>query len=328
VDELERGAVEDDVGVVEDEEAGGGVDLVVGEALDLASVGVEAVHGEGEGVLEAVGDEERGSVGCIALLDDEVDDGGGGDGIEAAGGGVVQDEVGLGDDGAGDGDAATHAAGELGWELVDGLGELDELEDLFGAGASFGLGDVLFFQAVGDVVFDGERVEEGGLLEDHADARAELVELVLGHGGDVFAEDADGAGVGLEEPVRELHENGFADAGGAEDDAGFGRLDGEGDVLEDYFFVEGDGDVLEGDDGLVGGGWGGFGLEEGLEHGLGHALAAEDADHELGDEEIDDDDEDGGDNDGLGGGLADALGAAGGLEAEVAADGGDDECGE
>ena len=84
--------------------------------------GVEAVHGEGEGVLEAVGDEERGGVGDVALLDDEFDDGGGGDGVEAAGGGVVEDEVGFGDDGAGDGDAAAHASGELGGELVDGAG--------------------------------------------------------------------------------------------------------------------------------------------------------------------------------------------------------------
>ena len=57
-------------------------------------------------------------------------------------------------------------------------------------------------------------------------------------------------------------------------------------------------------------------------------LASEDADHEAGDEEVDDDDEDGGDDDGLGGGSADALGSAGGFEAEVAADGGDDEAGE
>ena len=172
------GAVEDYVALVEDEEFCAVVDTVVGDALDLAGGGVEAVHGEGEGVLQAVGDEERGGVGGVALLDDEVDDGGGGDWVEAAGGGVVEDEVGFGDDGAGDGDAAAHASGELGGELVDGVGELDELEDLFDAGAGLRFGDVVLVEAVGYVVFDRERIEEGGLLEDHADACAKLEELV------------------------------------------------------------------------------------------------------------------------------------------------------
>lgn len=329
MDELEGGAVEDDAILVEDEKFGAVVDAVVGDSLDLSGSGVDVVHRESEGVLEAVGDEQRGGVGDVALLDDEVDDGGGGDGVEAAGGGVVEDEVGLGDDGAGDGDAAAHAAGELGRELVDGLGELDELEDLSDAVADIFFGDVGLKKTVTDVVFDREGVEEGRLLEDHADAGAELVEIVFGHGGDILTEDADGAGVGLEEAVGELHEYGFATACWAKNDAGFGRLDSEGDVAEDYLFVEGEGDVLEGDDGLAGGRKNCGGLGQGLGHGVfGEKLAAEDADHESGDEEVDDDDEDRGDDDGLGGGFADALGATGGVETEVTSYGGDDEAGE
>ena len=84
-------------------------------------------------------------------------------------------------------------------------------------------GDAFFVEAVGDVVFDVEGVEEGGLLEDHADVGAEFVEVALGHGGDLLAEDADGAGVGAEEAVGELQQDGFAAAGGAEDDAGSRR---------------------------------------------------------------------------------------------------------
>ena len=68
-------------------------------------------------------------------------------------------------------------------------------------------------------------------------------------------------------------------------------------------------------------------LDRTIDDALRH-LASEDADHEAGDEEVDDDDEDGGDDDGLGGGAADALGSAGGFEAEVTAYGGDDESGE
>jgi hypothetical protein len=49
-------------------------------------------------------------VGDVSLLHDELNDGGRGDGVEAAGGGVIENQIGLGDDGAGDGDAASHTA--------------------------------------------------------------------------------------------------------------------------------------------------------------------------------------------------------------------------
>ena len=136
----------------------------------FAGLLVEAVSGEEEGVLQAMGDQQRRGMGDVALLDDEFDDGGGGDGVEAAGGGVVEDQVGLGDDGAGDGDAAPHASGEFGRELLDGVFELDELERFDHAVVSLFFRDAIFVEAVGDVVFNGEGVEEGGLLEDHADA--------------------------------------------------------------------------------------------------------------------------------------------------------------
>lgn len=54
-------------------------------------------------------------------------------------------------------------------------------------------------------------------------------------------------------------------------------------------------------------------------------LAAEDADHGTGDEEVNDDNEDRRDDDGLRSGFADALGAALGVHAVEAADGGNDE---
>ena len=293
VDQFFGGAVEDYVALVEDEELYAGVDAlfgaVFGDGLHAACRGVVAVGGHDEGVLEAVGDDERGGVLDVALLHDELDDGGGGDGVEAAGGGVVEDEVGAGDDGAGDGDAAAHASGELGGVLGDGGFEFDEFEGFDYAAVGLFGGDVLFVEAIGYVVFDVEGVEEGGLLEDHADLRAELVEVALGHGGDLLAEDADGAGVGAEEAIGELEQDGFSGAGGAEDDEGLAAVDGEGDVFENDFLVEGEGDVFEDDDGAGVGGDGGSGLGEGFGHGR---LAAEDTDHGAGDQQVDDDDED------------------------------------
>ncbi len=207
MDQLFGGAVEDYFAFVDDEELGAVVDAVAGDLFDLAGLGVEAVSGEEEGVLQAVGDDERGGLGDVALLDDEVDDGGGGDGVEAAGGGVVEDEVGLGDDGTRDGDATAHASGELGGKLLDSVFELDEAERLDDAGVNLFFGETIFVKTVGDVIADGERVEEGGLLEDHADVAAKFEEIDLAHVGDVLAEDVDGAGVRFDEAVDELHED-------------------------------------------------------------------------------------------------------------------------
>jgi len=109
------------------------------------------------------------------------------------------------------------------------------------------LGDVLLVEPEGHVVFDREGVEEGGLLEDHANAPAKFEQVGLAHVRDVFAEDVDGAGVRPNKAIDELHQNGFPTASRAENDAGFARLDGEVDVFEDGFDIELDGDVFEHD---------------------------------------------------------------------------------
>ena len=57
---------------------------------------------------------------------------------------------------------------------------------------------------------------------------------------------------GRSRPFGELHQDGLSAASGAEDDAGFAAIDGEGDVLQHGLDVEGDGDVFEDDDGVRG----------------------------------------------------------------------------
>ena len=59
---------------MEHEEAGVGVDLVGWEQLHLFGGGVEVVHGEDEGVLNAVGDDDGAGVRNVALLHNELDD--------------------------------------------------------------------------------------------------------------------------------------------------------------------------------------------------------------------------------------------------------------
>jgi len=129
--------------------------------------------------------------------------------------------------------------------------ELDELQRFDDARVGLLFRDVLLVQAVGDVVLDGEGVEESGLLKDHPDVGAELEEVALGHGDDVFAEDEDVAGVGPDEAVGELHEDGFAAAGGTEDHASLARGDRKGDVHKNRLQVKGNGHLLEDDDRIL-----------------------------------------------------------------------------
>ena len=63
VDELVGGAVEDYLALVEDEKFGAVVDAAVRDGFDLAGLLVEAVCGQKEGVLQAVGDDQGCSVG-------------------------------------------------------------------------------------------------------------------------------------------------------------------------------------------------------------------------------------------------------------------------
>ena len=80
---------------------------------------------------------------------------------------------------------------------------------------NFSVGNLLLNQLVGDVVADGERIEERALLEDHADACAQGEELLLGHVGDLFAEEQDAALIGAQQAVDQLEQDALADAGGA-----------------------------------------------------------------------------------------------------------------
>ncbi len=101
---------------------------------------------------------------------------------------------------------------------------------------------------VGHVVANGERIEERALLKDHAGAGAQGEELLLGHMGNIFAEEQDAALVGPQQAVGELEQHALAHAGGAEQDTRFSRRNGEAHVFQHRRAVKSDGDVLKSDD--------------------------------------------------------------------------------
>src|SRR5580704_10958682 len=110
----------------------------------------------------------------VAQTKDEADDGLRRDGVEASRWRIVEDDGRTSDEGAGDGDAAPHPAGEFGRKRVDGVGQFDEAEDFLNERLDLIIAEAIFVEAVGDVFADGEGVEERAFLEDETNlARSE-----------------------------------------------------------------------------------------------------------------------------------------------------------
>jgi hypothetical protein len=76
VDEFVGGSVEDDPAFIQDEKLGAVFDAAVRNRFYLSGLLIESVSGEEEGVLQAMGYDQRRCVGDVALLDDKIDDGG------------------------------------------------------------------------------------------------------------------------------------------------------------------------------------------------------------------------------------------------------------
>src|ERR1700743_2551075 len=137
----------------------------------------------------------------VALFDDQLNVGGGGKGVETAGGGIIEQQVWPIDNRAGNGNAPTHASGKLGGEFVECVFELDEAQSLDDTLVYFFFRQVLFHKPVSGVVANGERIEERAFLENDANARAQLEQLLLRHSADFFSKNKDAARVWAHEAI-------------------------------------------------------------------------------------------------------------------------------
>jgi hypothetical protein len=165
----------------------------------VIDAGDDAVVHVGDGVGEVedavvVADDEDGAVRVDGGGGEEFHDTVTGFVVEGGGGFVADDETGLVDEGSGEGDALLLTSGETGWGLVETVAETELVEDgggLFeGVAAFHGGGE----ERDGDIFCDGESGDEVVLLEDEADVLApEPDGVVRGHGGEVAAEEGDGA---------------------------------------------------------------------------------------------------------------------------------------
>ena len=184
---------------------------------DLAVAHVEDTVGDGGG-LGVVGDHEDGLVEIAAGASEHVEDGVGVLGVQVTGGLVGKHDGGMGDEGAGDGDALLLTAGELVGTVVEAAGKAEEASEVVEKRAVEGLagfGDVVRDL---DIAHGGEGGQEIEALEDEADAGAtEPGALRVGEPGELGAFDRNGAGGGLGEAAEDVEEGGFAGAGRSDD---------------------------------------------------------------------------------------------------------------
>jgi hypothetical protein len=166
--------------------------------------------------------------------------------------------VGSGGNGAGKADALLHAAGQFRRQQVGGFRrQADGLQGLHRDRAGLLDGGVpLFQQLERDVAPHRQRVEQCGLLEQHAEAAAHGFAFVAAQADGLLAVEQDAAAVGPHQAHDDFQQQGLAATGFAEQHQRLAGIDvqvdaGQHCVLAERLGQAGDGDLR------LRGGWGG-----------------------------------------------------------------------
>ena len=154
-----------------------------------------------------------------------------GHGIQGAERLVEEQELGICREGAGDGDALALATGELMGMARGhiGAGERDLLQQLSRSRALLFNGPREQARDERDVLFDGPMREQPELLNDVADAAAQL-DGIKGSG--VASVEQDGSGGWLEQAIDEPQRGGFPGSAAPEENEGFAGVDLEAEAVQ------------------------------------------------------------------------------------------------
>ena len=144
--------------------------------------------------------------------------------VERGQGLIEQQQAGLDGQRPGEGDPLAFAAGQRSRGPGGQGRDSQAVEQRIGAGAR---GLAAGLRPEPDVPGDGQVREQGGVLEDQADAA-----LFGGQGGDVGSGQADAAGAVRAEPGDGFQEHGLAGPGRAEDGQDLAGCDGQADRAE------------------------------------------------------------------------------------------------
>lgn len=167
--------------------------------------------------------------------------------VDAVGGFIAKQDVGLGYDGAGEGDLALFAARELAGEALGFVRQSHPLEHLVYSHVDLAIGAPADLERQADVFPNGSVGQQAGVLEDDADAAAELGEGCAANPGDIDAVDEDDAGVERFLAQENAEQGGLARAVGADQEGELAAGDGNGDIGEGRLAVVALGDSLDDD---------------------------------------------------------------------------------
>ena len=103
--------------------------------------------------------------------------------------------------------------------------------------------------AVGDVVRDGHRIEQGAALEHHGHLAADALQFERAHGSHLAAVNEDPARVGPQQADDLLEQHGLALAAAADEGHDFALAHGEVHAVMDDFAAEGQPHVAQFDGG-------------------------------------------------------------------------------
>ena len=164
-------------------------------------------------------------------------------GVEVAGGLVGEDELGVGDHGAGDGDTLLLAARELLREVLGAVGDGHPLHHGRDPLLALGSTDFHVLERQFDVLIDVELVDEVEALEHEADvALAEFGALALLQLAHLLTEQLVGAARGVVQEAEDVEQRGFAAARRPHHGHELAGLDFEGDTVQreglDFFRAE------------------------------------------------------------------------------------------
>ncbi len=178
---------------------------------------------EGHGVADLsddghlVGDDDDGNAGDVAHVAQQRQDLSGRLGVKRAGRLITQENGGVVGQGAGDADALTLAARQLGRVGIAAAFEAHEREELLNALTALRGGHARQLERVADVVGSGASVQEVRSLEDHADATTGGAQRGTRQGRQVEAVDDNVALGGLLQGRQTADKRGLTGARAADD---------------------------------------------------------------------------------------------------------------
>ena len=196
-------------------------------ALQDGHVGADLLHHR-----HLVGNDHGGDAHAPVDVLDQPEDAAGGGGVQGGGGLVAQQHLGIGGQGAGDGDALLLAAGELGRVGVGLVGQAHDVQILQGALPRLPLGHPGDLHGEADVAQAGALHEQVELLEDHADGAALLPQLGGGQLHEILSVDDHLARCRALQQVDAAHQGGLARAAHAHDAEDVPVPDGQIDVVQ------------------------------------------------------------------------------------------------